>query len=43
MKKLSQKLVKLLIKKTKSELETICREKGIISKGNKLDIIKRLL
>lgn len=34
---------KLLIKKTKSELETICREKGIISKGNKLDIIKRLL
>lgn len=32
-----------LNKKTKLELETICREKGIVIKGNKLDIIKKLL
>tara|TARA_Y100000389_G_scaffold164786_1_gene168685 strand:- start:1358 stop:1981 length:624 start_codon:yes stop_codon:yes gene_type:complete len=34
---------KLLNKKTKSDLETICREKGIIFKGNKFEIIKKLL
>ena len=34
---------KLLNKKTKSELQTICREKGITIKGNKFDIIKKLL
>ena len=34
---------KSLNKKTKLELEDICREKGIIVKGSKLDIIKKLL
>lgn len=34
---------KSLNKKTKLQLEDICREKGIIIKGNKLDIIKKLL
>lgn len=34
---------KSLNKKTKVELEDICREKGIIVKGSKFDIIKKLL
>lgn len=33
----------ILNKKTKLELEAICREKGIIFKGSKFDIIKKLI